>query len=58
MAGLAAGRKIDTLALGLGVTPEEARKRLRELCPEPGIEAQERLLSELEARCAVAEAAE
>lgn len=56
--GLGAGRKIADLAQGLGVTPEQARARWGRLLPEPGIEAQARLLDELRARAAVAEAAE
>lgn len=56
--GLGAGRKLADLAPVLGVTPKQAGARWRRLLPEPGIEAQQRLLAELRARAAVAEAAE
>lgn len=49
-AGLCAGRRLDDLAQALGVTPQGARSRWRMLLPEPGIDAQTRLLAELKQR--------
>lgn len=54
VAGLSAGRKCADLAPVLGVTTAQARARFIALLPEPGIEAQARVLKELEARAGAA----
>ncbi|WP_010137360.1 hypothetical protein [Oceanicola sp. S124] len=50
IAGLTGGRKLPAVAGDLGLPLEDCRQRFAFLCPEPGFEAQSRLLKVLQHR--------
>ncbi|MBR9765462.1 MAG: hypothetical protein GYB53_18560 [Rhodobacteraceae bacterium] len=50
IAGLTGGRKLPAVAGDLGLSLEDCRQRFALLCPEPGFEAQSRLLKVLQHR--------